>query len=76
MNKTQGRKLIALLKQRPMTTMELLQTGISTCPWKRIRESLQEGEELTSYKSYQKGLNGINVYRVTKAYKPQTKWVK
>lgn len=72
MNKTQGRKLIALLKQRPMTTMELLQTGISTCPWKRIRESLQEGEELTKRKNQR----GLYIYRVTKAYKPQTKWVK
>lgn len=72
MNKTQGRKLIALLKQRPMTTMELLQTGISTCPWKRIRESLQEGEELTKRKNQR----GLYIYRVNKFYKPKTKWVK
>ncbi len=66
--KTQGRKLISMLRKRGMTTMELLQTGISTCPWKRIRESLHEGEELKP----KKNKNGINVYRVI--YTPKTVW--
>lgn len=72
MKKTQGRKLITLLKQRPMTTMELLKTGISTCPWKRVSESLEEGEILTK----RKNARGLNVYRVEKVYTPKTVWVK
>lgn len=71
MKTTQGRKLIAMLKKRGMTTMELLQTGISTCPWKRIDECLQEGEQLTKHKNQR----GLNVYRVA-VYKPKTVWVK
>lgn len=68
----QGRRLISMLKTRSMTTMELLQLGISTCPWKRIDECLQEGEKLTKHKNQR----GLNVYRVVKAYKPKTVWVK
>jgi hypothetical protein len=43
---TQGRRLIAILKRRGMTMMDLIQTGISVCPWKRIAESLKPGERL------------------------------
>lgn len=68
----QGRLLITILKQRGMTTMELLQTGISTCPWKRIEECLQHDEKLTKHKNHR----GLNVYRVVKSHKIQTNWVK
>ena len=57
---TQGRKLIAVLKQRPMTYLEMMMLGISVCPWKRIKEGLREGETLV------KGLNskGQTTWRV------------
>lgn len=54
MNRTQGQRLIALLKQRAMTYMEMYQTGISTSPHKRIMETLDlpdyEGWRLMKYR--------------------------
>ena len=44
--RTQGRRLIALLKRRRMTYMDMLMTQISVSPWKRIRESLKPGEQV------------------------------
>jgi hypothetical protein len=64
MKTTQGRKLIALLKKRGMSTLELQQAGISTCPWKRIVEQLRENEELTKTKFYPYGERWRYVYRV------------
>ena len=64
---SQGRRLIMLLKRNPMTTMQMLQTGISGCPWKRIRESLHEDEQLLKHWAH---LHGCNFYRVIKA----TRW--
>ena len=66
--KTQGRQLISLLRKRGMTTMELLQTGISTCPWRRIAETLHPDEMLDK----KKNKNGLNIYRVIR--KPATLW--
>lgn len=57
---TQGRQLIALLKRKGYTTMELLKTGISTAPWKRIAESLKPDEALIKAKN----ARGLHVYRV------------
>ena len=57
---TQGRKLIALLKRRSMTTMDMLRTEISVSPWRRIAESLKPGETLVKAKNKR----GLNVYRV------------
>ncbi len=57
---TQGRKLIALLKRKSMTTMDMLRTEISVSPWKRISESLQPNEKLVKAKNKR----GLNVYRV------------
>jgi hypothetical protein len=37
------------LKRRPMTTLEMLNTGISVCPWKRIRECLADDEQLVRF---------------------------
>jgi hypothetical protein len=59
-DKPQGRRLIALLKRRGMTTLELVQTGISVCPWKRINECLKAGERLTKARN----AKGLLVYRV------------
>ena len=68
----QGRRLIAMLKKRGMTTMEMLQTGISTAPWKRIAECLTHEELLDK----RKNARGLLVYRVLKKYQPITVWVK
>ncbi len=46
MKETQGRRLIAALKRKPMTSMELQMLGISTCWWKRVQESLGPNERL------------------------------
>lgn len=59
----QGRRLIALLKRRGMTTLEMLMTGISVSPWKRVKEQLQPGEHLVKKKNDR----GLTVYRVVKA---------
>lgn len=68
----QGRRLISLLKKQGMTTMDMLQTGISTAPWKRIAECLEPGEILIKTRNDR----GIKVYRVVKEYTPKTVWVK
>jgi hypothetical protein len=67
---SQGRRLIMLLKRRPMTTMQMLQTGISVCPWKRIRECLREDERLIGVPTFwATTMRPINFYRVVKATK-------
>ena len=66
MKQTQGRKLITLLKRRSMTTMELLKTGISTCPWKRVNESLREDEQLKIGRKTLESGRVVNTYRVVK----------
>jgi hypothetical protein len=43
---TQGRAIIARLKKRPHTYLEMLMLGVSVCPWKRVYESLREGERI------------------------------
>lgn len=62
MELSQGRRLIAMLKRQGMTTMEMLQTGISVSPWKRISESLKPSERLVKAKNER----GLLVYRVRK----------
>lgn len=62
---SQGRRLIAHLKRKPHTYLEMLRYGISVCPWKRVKESLQAGEQLVT------GRRGdLKTWRVVKA----TKW--
>lgn len=61
MKTTQGRQLISMLKRRGMTTMDMLMTGISVSPWKRVAESLAPTERLTKAKRQ----DGLTVYRVT-----------
>lgn len=48
MKQTQGRALIERLKRKPHTYLEMLRYGISVCPWKRVKESLKEGEQLVT----------------------------
>jgi len=61
---TQGRRLIALLKKRAMSTMWLLDQRISTCPWKRIVEQLKPNEQLLKTKRYPHEGRWYYVYRV------------
>ena len=63
---SQGRRLIALLKRRGMTYMEMLSTGISTSPQKRVVESLAPCEVVKKHKN----ARGLVVWRVVSA----TKW--
>lgn len=46
---TQGRQIIAALKRKPHTYMEMLMLGVSVSPWKRAVESLREGEKLIKH---------------------------
>ena len=48
---TQGRLLIAALKRKPHTYMDMLRHGVSVSPWKRVLESLREGETLVKTKN-------------------------
>jgi hypothetical protein len=41
--------LIELLKRRPYTTLEMLNTGISVCPWKRLSECLADDEQIVKF---------------------------
>lgn len=68
-DQTQGRRLIALLKKRGMTTMWLQAQMISTCPWKRIVEQLKPNEQLLKTKRYPTEGRWYYVYRVV-AKKP------
>lgn len=66
MANSQGRQLIALLKRKPHTYLEMLGYGISTSPWKRVVECLLPTESVL------KGVNrqGLVTWRVVAA----TKW--
>lgn len=46
--------------------MELLKTGISTCPWKRVDESLREDEQLMIGRKTLESGRAVNTYRVVK----------
>lgn len=43
---TQGRELIARLKRKPHTYLDMLGYCVSTSPWKRVAECLRPGEQL------------------------------
>lgn len=66
MKQTQGRRLIALLKRRQYTCLELQMTGISTAWWKRVAETLKPHEVLNK----RRGADGRLRYSVTAA----TRW--
>ena len=58
----QGDRINAYLRSRWMSSMELLQLGVSTCWWKRSKECLQPGERLEKTD----GPHGGFLYRVVK----------
>jgi hypothetical protein len=59
---TQGRRIIAHLKRRPMTYMQMLMLGISTCPQKRVTETLREDEHLFK----RKNARGLTTWFITR----------
>ena len=59
---THGRLLIAALKQRPHTYMEMLKHGVSTSPWKRVAECLRFDEQLVKAPNKR----GLTTWRVVK----------
>jgi len=60
--KTQGRMLIALLRKKPHTYLEMLRYGISTSPWKRVKEALGVDEQISKAPNRQ----GLITWRVVK----------
>ena len=60
---TQGRRLIALLKRRAHTYLEMNLTGISVSPHKRIVETLRDSEQLVKGRDKQ----GRTTWRVVSA---------
>lgn len=60
---SQGRRLIALLKRRPMTYMQMLALGVSTSPWRRVAEGLHTGEVIRK----RVGADGLVRWSVGKA---------
>lgn len=59
---TQGRQLIAVLKRRSMTYLEMQRLGISTSPQKRVVESLRPDERVLKSR-----VNGLVRWRVVRA---------
>lgn len=70
MKVTQGRRIIAALKRKSMTSMQIQMLGISTCWWRRVDESLAPEEQLVKGKLYLGDGKYVNTYRVVSA----TKW--
>ena len=66
MKTTQGRRLISVLKRRPMTYLEMQALGISTSPQKRVAETLLPTEQLIKAKNGA----GLVTWRVVSA----TRW--
>ena len=60
---TQGRLLIAALRQRPHTYMQMLAHGVSISPWKRIAEALRTDEQIVKGKTR----DGLTTWRVVKS---------
>lgn len=48
---TQGRTLIAHLKRKPHTYLDMLRYGVSVCPWRRVMECLKPNERLLKTKN-------------------------
>lgn len=66
MTKSQSARLIKYLRGGWRTTGDMLRTGISVCPWKRISEGahlyLRKGEQLRKIRCF----DGSMLYRVTR----------
>ena len=63
---SQGRLLIAELKRRPHTYLQMAEYGLSTCPWKRVAESLRADERLIKG-TKRFGSRELTTWRVVKA---------
>jgi hypothetical protein len=63
---TQGRLLIAALKRKPHTYLDMLRHGVSCSPWKRVTECLRDDESLVKAPDKQ----GRTTWRVIQA----TRW--
>lgn len=57
---TQARLLIAELKKKPHTYMQMLRHGVSTSPWRRVTEGLRPDERLIRAKN----AKGLTTWRV------------
>ena len=68
MKQSQGQRLVALLKRRAYTCMQLQMLGISTAWWKRVAETLKHMPDHHLYSV--KGRDGLMRYRVV----GPTKW--
>lgn len=44
--RTKGQLIAAALRRRPMTYMQMWSLGFSSCPWKRAKEGLRDGEQI------------------------------
>lgn len=64
--KSQGRRLIAMLKRRWMTYSEMLDTRISLSPQKRVIETLDKEREQVIKKKTATGLIAWRVIAATK----------
>ena len=64
MKQSQGRRIIEALKRKPMTSMQILQLGISTCWWKRVAEVLGPYEELAKFPTLDSNGHWINIYGI------------
>ena len=64
MKQTQGRRLIAHLKRKPHTYLEMLRYGVSVAPWMRVRESLRPGEQIVKGKRWTGGKRYLTTWRV------------
>lgn len=67
---TQGRQLIAHLRKKPRTYLEMNLLGISTSPHKRVLEALKDDEVLVKGKRYL----GEGRYLTTWSVKGATRW--
>lgn len=67
MTQSQSARLIDYLRGGWRTTGDMLRTGISVCPWKRISEGahlyLRNGEQVRKIREYK---TGRMLYRVTR----------
>ena len=63
--KTQGAVLIECLRIRPRTYGEMIRLGVSTCPWRRVAESLDETREKLVKTKGHDGLIRWRVRRLT-----------
>lgn len=64
---TQGRELISHLSRKPHTYMQMLVLGISTCPQKRVVESLRPDEKIVKGKRHLGGRRYLTTWAVRKA---------